>query len=89
MQNNLIGTIDKIKPLTEYPVTLIRFTLNIGQERINCVSSNKKVIDLVMRLVDGKNTVALFGNYNSRKQLNVSKFIIKDYYHAAEMRCHA
>ena len=89
MQNNLIGTIDKIKPLTDYPVTLIRFTLIVGQERINCISNNKEIIDSVLCLVDGKNTVALFGSYNSRKQLKVRKLIIKDYYHATEMRCHA
>jgi len=89
MQNNLIGTIDKIKPLTGYPVTLIRFTLIVGRDRINCVSRNKEIIDSVMCLVNGKNSVALFGNYNSRKQLNVSKLIVKDYYHAAELRCHA
>lgn len=89
MQINLIGTIDKIKPLTGYPVTLIRFTLLVGDERINCISRNKDVIDLVMGLVNGKNSVALHGYYNSRKQLNVSKLIVKDYYHAAELRCHA
>ena len=89
MRNNLIGSIDKIKPLTEYPVSLIRFTLIVGDERINCISSNKKIIDSVLCLVDGKNSVALFGNYNSRKQLNVRKLIIKDYYHSAEMRSHA
>ena len=89
MQNNLIGTIDKIKPLTDYPVTLIRFTLIVGQDRINCVSRNKEIIDSVMCLVNGKNSVALFGSYNSRKQLNVSKLIVKDYYHATELRCHA
>lgn len=89
MRNNLIGSIDKIKPLTEYPVSLIRFTLIIGKERINCISNNKEIIDSVLCLVDGKNTVALYGTHNSRKQLKVSKLIIKDYYHAAEMRCHA
>ena len=89
MQINLIGTIDKIKPLTDYPVTLIRFTLIVGQDRINCVSRNKEIIDSVMCLVNGKNSVALFGSYNSRKQLNVSKLIVKDYYHATELRCHA
>ena len=89
MRNNLIGSIDKIKPLTDYPVSLIRFTLIVGQERINCISNNKEIIDSVLCLVDGKNTVALFGSYNSRKQLKVRKLIIKDYYHAAEMRCHA
>lgn len=89
MQNNLIGTIDKIKPLTDYPVTLIRFTLIVAQDRINCVSRNKEIIDLVMGLVNGKNSVALFGNYNSRKQLNVSKLIVKDFYRSYELRCHA
>ena len=60
MQNNLIGTVDKIKPLTDYPVTLIRFTLMVGQERVNCISSNKEVIKSVMCLNEGKNTIALF-----------------------------
>lgn len=89
MQINLIGTIDKIKPLTDYPVTLIRFTLLVGDERINCISRNKEVIDLVMGLVNGKNSVALHGYYNRRKQLNVCKLIVQDYYHSYEMRCRA
>lgn len=89
MRNNLIGSIDKIRPLTEYPVSLVRFTLIVAQERINCISNHKEIIDSVLCLVDGKNTVALYGIYNSRKQLKVSKLIIKDYYHALEMRCHA
>lgn len=78
MRNNLIGTVDKIKLVSSYPNMLVRFTLHVGNQSVNCIVSDKKICNSLMFLEDGRTEVALYGNYNSRKQLVVKKLIVRN-----------
>lgn len=78
MHNNPTGTVDKIKLVTSFPDMLVRFSLIVGEERINCVCGDRKICNSLLFLEDGKTEVALYGTYNIRKQLVVKKMFIKN-----------
>ncbi len=78
MRRNLIGVVDKIRPLTTFPDMLIRFSLVIGEETVNCICGDRNIGNSLLFLEDGKTEVALYGTYNSRKQLVVKKLIIRN-----------
>ena len=78
MRNNLIGTVDKIRPLKTFPDMLVRFSLIVGNEKVNCICGDREIGNSLLFLEDGKTEVALFGQYNSRKQLVVKKLIIRN-----------
>ncbi|UDM72545.1 hypothetical protein [Vagococcus fluvialis] len=78
MINNPTGTVDKIKLVTSYPDMLVRFSLIVDGEIINCICGDTSICNSLLFLEDGKTQVALFGIYNSRKQLVVKKMFIKN-----------
>ena len=78
MINNPTGTVDKIKLVTSFPDMLVRFSLVVDDESINCICGDTSICNSLLFLEDGKTEVALFGIYNSRKQLVVKKMFIKN-----------
>ena len=78
MINNPTGIVDKIKLVTSFPDVLVRFSLIVGDETINCICGDTSICNSLLFLEDGKTKVALFGIYNSRKQLVVKKMFIKN-----------
>lgn len=76
-KKNLVGIVDKVKLLTLYPDKLLRFTLVTEEENINCLVANKDIIHQLLFLNNGKVEVALFGHYNTRKQMVVEKLMIR------------
>ncbi|MBO0477890.1 hypothetical protein DOK76_12480 [Vagococcus sp. DIV0080] len=78
MQNNPSGIIDKIRMLSYYPQMLVRFTILTNDKRINCICSDKNLCNSLLFLDEGKTKVAIYGRYNSRKQLVVEKMFIKN-----------
>jgi hypothetical protein len=57
---------------------LVRFSLIVGDETINCICGDTSICNSLLFLEDGKTKVALFGIYNSKKQLVVKKMFIKN-----------
>ncbi|MBO0427638.1 hypothetical protein JZO82_00545 [Vagococcus fluvialis] len=78
MINNPTGTVDKIKLVTSFPDMLVRFSLIVGDETVNCICGDTSICNSLLFLEDGKTEVALFGVYNSRKQLVIKKMFIKN-----------
>ncbi|MGF2053307.1 hypothetical protein [Vagococcus fluvialis] len=78
MINNPTGIVDKIKLVTSFPDMLVRFSLVVGDETINCICGDTSICNSLLFLEDGKTEVALFGIYNNRKQLVVKKMFIKN-----------
>ena len=78
MINNPTGIVDKIKLVTSFPDMLVRFSLVVGDETVNCICGDTSICNSLLFLEDGKTEVALFGLYNSRKQLVVKKMCIKN-----------
>ncbi|MDR2277954.1 hypothetical protein [Vagococcus fluvialis] len=92
MINNPTGTVDKIKLVTSFPDMLVRFSLVVGDETINCICGDNSICNSLLFLEDGKTEVALFGIYNNRKQLVVKKMFIKNptsFEKEFAVRCHA
>ncbi|WP_270312648.1 hypothetical protein [Vagococcus fluvialis] len=78
MINNPTGIVDKIKLVTSFPDMLVRFSLVVGDETVNCICGDTSICNSLLFLEDGKTEVALFGIYNSRKQLVVKKMFNKN-----------
>ena len=78
MINNPTGTVNKIKLVTSFPDMLVRFSLVVNDDSINCICGDTSICNSLLFLEDGKTEVALFGVYNSRKQLVVKKMFIKN-----------
>lgn len=57
---------------------LVRLTLIVGDEKVNCIISDRQIGNSLLFLEDGKTEVALFGNYNSKKQLVVKKVVMRN-----------
>nr|WP_265460111.1 hypothetical protein [Enterococcus sp. HY326] len=75
------GLLTKIRLIKEEPL-LVRFTLDTGEESINCIVSREILAKLVLMLPDDKYNVTVRGHMNTRSQLvirwlavdNVDKF---------------
>ena len=78
MNRNLIGTVDKIKLVSSFPDMLVRFSLNVGNDVVNCICGDKQICHSLLFLEDGRTEVALYGQYNSRKQLVIKKLIVRN-----------
>ncbi|MGX7023828.1 hypothetical protein [Vagococcus hydrophili] len=76
-KENLIGVVDKIKCLSMYPNILLRFTLVIGSDKVNCLVTDKAICHQLLFLENGKKEVALFGQYNQKQQLIVQKLALR------------
>lgn len=77
VRNNLIGVVDKIKCLSMYPNVLLRFTLIIGNDTVNCLTANKMICHQLLFFQNGEKEVAVYGHYNVRKQLIVEKLAVR------------
>ena len=78
MINNPTGIVDKIKLVTSFPVMLVRFSLVVGDETVNCICGDTSIFNSLLFFDDGNTEVALFGVYNNRIQLVVKKMFIKN-----------
>lgn len=58
-KNSYVGVVDKIRVIKSFPM-LVRFTLRIQSEDINCIVSRKELANLILFLDDGKFEVATF-----------------------------
>ncbi|GGC97679.1 hypothetical protein [Enterococcus wangshanyuanii] len=76
-KNSYVGVIDKIRVINMFPDTKIRFTLH-ATEDINCIVRNKKLANLILFLDEGKYEASVHGYYNSRNQLVIEKFFIRN-----------
>ncbi|MBL1228110.1 hypothetical protein IW492_02545 [Enterococcus sp. BWB1-3] len=78
MNRSCIGTADKIRLVSAFPDMLVRFTLHAKNEDINCLVAKKDLANLIMFLEDNTFELSVFGHYNSRKQLVVEKFVVRN-----------
>lgn len=77
-KNSYVGIVDKIRVIKSFPDMLVRFTLHTPSADINCLVSKKKLANLILFLEDGKFELATFGHYNSRNQLVIEKFTVRN-----------
>ncbi|WP_430597504.1 hypothetical protein [Enterococcus sp. AZ177] len=76
-KNSYVGVVDKIRVINMFPVTKIRFTLH-SSEDINCIVRKKELANLILFLDEGKYEVSVHGYYNSRNQLVIEKFFVRN-----------
>ncbi|GGC87691.1 hypothetical protein [Enterococcus wangshanyuanii] len=76
-KNSYVGVVDKIRVINMFPDTKIRFTLH-SSEDINCIVRNKKLANLILFLDENRYEVSVHGYYNSRNQLVIEKFFIRN-----------
>ncbi|MGC6770462.1 hypothetical protein [Enterococcus sp. LJL51] len=72
------GIADKIRLVSAFPKILVRFTLHTKNEDINCFVARRDLANLIMFLDDGIFELSVFGHYNSRNQLIIEKFTVKN-----------
>lgn len=75
--NNYVGLLDKIRVIKTQPL-LVRFTLQIIHESINCVVADIEIVDKLLIMEDGKYNIAVTGHFNKRNQLVVSSMIVRN-----------
>ncbi|MGX7013620.1 hypothetical protein [Vagococcus silagei] len=78
MKNNLVGIVDRIKVINQYPDALVRFTLIVENKKINCIVRNKQISNQLLFLENGRTEVAVYGNYNQLQQLVIKKLTIRN-----------
>ena len=78
MNRSCVGTADKIRLVSAFPDMLVRFTLHTKNEDVNCIVSKKNLANLILFLEDNVFELSVFGHYNSRKQLVIEKFIVRN-----------
>lgn len=76
-KNSYVGVVDKIRVIKIFPDTKIRFTLH-SHENVNCIVRNKELANLILFLDEGKYEVSVHGHYNSRHQLVIEKFFVRN-----------
>ncbi len=77
-KNSYIGVVAKIRVIKSFPDILVRFTLHTPSADVNCLVSKKELANLILFLDDGKFELATFGHYNSRNQLVIEKFTVRN-----------
>lgn len=78
LKNNLVGIVDRIKVISQYPDALVRFTLIVENKKINCIVRNKQISNQLLFLENGRTEVAVYGNYNQLQQLVIKKLTIRN-----------
>lgn len=73
-----VGIVDKIRVIRSSPDMLVRFTLRTSDDNINCLVCNKELANLILFLDNEKYEVSVHGHYNSRNQLVIEKFFIRN-----------
>lgn len=71
------GILDKIRVINMNPA-LVRFTLELPDKNINCLTLSPIIIDKMLMMEEQKYVAKVSGNFNSRNQLIVSQFEIKN-----------
>ncbi|WP_321389029.1 hypothetical protein [uncultured Enterococcus sp.] len=72
------GIADKIRLVSAFPEMLVRFTLHTRNEDINCFIARRDLANLIMFLDDNIYELSVFGHYNSRNQLIIEKFAVRN-----------
>ena len=80
----LTGVLDKIRVI-KYDPLLIRFTLTTIHKSYCCIVAKKELATKILMLEDGKYNVVVNGHYNSRKQVVVSLFKVRNYDHITKL----
>lgn len=70
------GILDKIRVINMNPA-LVRFTLELPDKNINCLTLSPIIIDKMLMMEEQKYVAKLSGNFNSRNHLIVSQFEIE------------
>ena len=73
-----VGIVNHIRLISSFPDLLVRFTLHTKQDTINCVVARRKLANLMLFLEEDTFELAVFGHYNSRNQLVIEKFIVRN-----------
>ncbi|MGL4696935.1 hypothetical protein [Enterococcus larvae] len=73
-----VGMADKIRLVSAFPNMLVRLTLHTQREDINCLIAKRELANLVMFLENNTFELSVFGHYNSRNQLVIEKFIVRN-----------
>lgn len=67
------GIVSKIKVIKFEPKMLVRFSLVVDDESLNCIVVNPELVHKILMMPEGLENVSVFGHYNKRKQLVVDK----------------
>lgn len=73
--NKYVGLLDKIRVIKTQPL-LVRFTLQMIHESINCVVANIEIANKLLILEEGKYTISVTGHFNKRNQLVIESMQI-------------
>ena len=74
---NFTGTLDKIRVINMNPA-LVRFTLELPDRNLNCLTLNPIIIDRMLMMEEQKYVAKVSGKFNSRNQLIVSHFKVEN-----------
>ncbi|MBL1229008.1 hypothetical protein IW492_07145 [Enterococcus sp. BWB1-3] len=77
-KHSYVGIADKIRLVSSFPDLLVRFTLHNRNEPINCLVAKRELANLILFLEDNTFELSVFGHFNSRKQLVIEKFIVRN-----------
>ncbi|MGC6769156.1 hypothetical protein ACYSNR_16125 [Enterococcus sp. LJL128] len=77
-ERSYVGTADKIRLISAFPNMLVRFTLHTKGEDINCLVAKRDLANLMLFLENNHFELSVFGHYNSRQQLVIEKFIVRN-----------
>ncbi|EGP4808779.1 hypothetical protein [Enterococcus hirae] len=80
----LTGVLDKIRVI-KYDPLMIRFTLTTIHKSYCCIVARKELATKILMLEDGKYNVVVNGHYNSRNQVVVSLFKVRNYDHITKL----
>ncbi|EMF0202620.1 hypothetical protein NXK88_001845 [Enterococcus hirae] len=75
--NKYVGLLDKIRVIKTQPL-LVRFTLQMIHESINCVVANIEIANKLLILEEGKYTISVTGHFNKRNQLVIESMQIRN-----------
>lgn len=80
----LTGVLDKIRVI-KYDPLMIRFTLTTIHKSYCCIVAKKELATKILMLEDGKYNVVVNGHHNSRNQVVVSLFKVRNYDHITKL----
>lgn len=80
----LTGVLDKIRVI-KYDPLMIRFTLTTIHKSYCCIVAKKELATKILMLEDGKYNVVVNGHYNSRNQVVVLLFKVRNYDHITKL----
>jgi hypothetical protein len=72
-----VGLLEKIRMIKDAPM-MARFTLTTIRRSYNCIVVNTELTTVLLMLQEGKYNISVEGQFNSKKQLVVSSFTIRN-----------